>query len=251
MQSATHTIESKSSKRTAERTVLRLPAFGAAWLLVGAVVLTGPVSAQTPEYGAGFTLGATHVESLNPGATVSNGDPVELEPGLGFAFGMHLDRWYGAETMVGVRFQGSYQQTELPWSSGDRDINVVAGDVSVLVRPIAPEPDESLIPYLTVGLGGVWYDMGRGPQTNFAPADAYYDGSSRIMPALLGGLGLDILLPPSLGWDGHPVRVRLEAADQMTLNSPLKQLSESSRYGEIHHLRFTIGAYSAVSLFGQ
>lgn len=251
MQVSTHRTGSRIDGQPTGRTVTGMAGRAAAWCALCTIGLAHPASAQTPAYGAGFTLQATHTEALNPGAIVAGGSPVELEPGTGFAFGVHLDRWYGQDRMVGVRYQGSYQQTELPWTSGDRDINVVTGDVSLLLRPMAPEPNEQFIPYLAAGIGGIWYDLGRGPQTNFGPADAYYDGSSRVMPALLAGLGLDVLLPPSLAWDGHPVRLRIEAADQVTLNSPFKQISESSRYGAIHHLRFTIGAYSAVSLFGH
>jgi hypothetical protein len=34
----------------------------------------------------------------------------------------------------------------------------------------------------------------------------------------------------------------------MTFGSPLHRVSDRSRYGAVHHLRFTVGAYAAVEL---
>jgi hypothetical protein len=55
-------------------------------------------------------------------------------------------------------------------------------------------------------------------------------------------------VPLGITWDTAPVRVRLEAADHMTFGSPLHRVSDRSRYGPVHHLRFTLGAYAAVEL---
>jgi hypothetical protein len=210
------------------------------------LLLAEPVDAQTAKYGAGFTLGASYVTELNSGAVgVGGATPVELKPETGFLFGIHADSWYGEQRRIGVRYQGAYQHPEVPWTNGDRGINAFSADVSVLFRPIVPEPDEQVIPYLAAGLGGIWYDLGRGPQTNYAPADAYYDGSSRVMPSAQVGIGVDVLLPPSLEWYALPIRVRLEAADYISFHSPIKQLSQTDRYGAVHHFRLTLGAYSA------
>ncbi len=211
-----------------------------------------PTEAQMPKYGAGFTLGAGHITELNSGALgLGGGTPVELKPGTGFLFGLHFDSWYGATRRIGVRYQGAYQQPEVDWSNGQRDIDMLTADVSVMFRPVVPEPEQRVIPYLALGLGGVWYDLGRGPQITFDSADAYYDGSSRVMPAGLVGVGVDILLPPSMEWHATPIRIRVEVADHITLNSPFKQISQADRYGEVHHFRLTIGAYSAFSIFGD
>jgi hypothetical protein len=40
----------------------------------------------------------------------------------------------------------------------------------------------------------------------------------------------------------------MEAADQMTFGSPLRRVSDGERYGRVHHLRLTVGAYTAVGL---
>ena len=233
------------------RSALGLGLFGR--LALGALVAVGLIEsaqAQTAKYGAGFTLGASHVGELNSGAlALGGGTPVELSPGTGFIFGLHFDSWYGQARRVGVRYQGAYQQVEFDWTSGERDIDMATADVSVLFRPIAPEADDRAIPYLAAGLGGIWYDLGRGPQVSFDPADAYYDGSSRVLPAALVGLGVDILLPPSAQWHASPIRIRLEAADYISFNSPFKQISDTSRYGAVHHFRFTVGAYSSFSMF--
>ncbi len=231
---------------------LRHAAAGLATAALVVGLVANPGEAQTAKYGAGFVVGATHIGELNSGAlALGGGSPVELKPGTGFILGVHFDSWYGESRRIGIRWQGSYQQPEVDWANGQRDIDTLAADLSLLIRPVTPDRDEPVIPYLALGLGGIWYDLGRGPQTVFDPADAYYDGSSRVMPAGLVGLGVDILLPPSMQWHASPIRLRLEAADHITLNSPFKQLSQAERYGAVHHFRLTIGAYSAFSIFGD
>ena len=208
--------------------------------------VSASADAQAAKYGAGFTVGASHITELNSGAGgIGGGAPVELKPGTGVLFGLHVDSWYGEARRVGVRYQGAYQQPQVPWTNGDRDIDALTADISVLFRPVIPERDEAVIPYLAAGVGGIWYDLGRGPQTTYSSADAYYDGSSRVMPAALIGVGVDILLPPSLQWYAIPIRVRLEAGDHITFHSALKQLSQTSRYSEVHHFRLTIGAHTS------
>ena len=228
--------------------------------LLGRFALTGllvlgmadATKAQTPKYGAGFTLGASHIGELNSGALgLGGGTPVELLPGTGFILRLHIDSWYGQTRRVGIRYQGAYLQPQVTWITGERSIDTATADISVLLRPMVPESDDRVIPYLAAGLGGIWYDLGRGPQTTFDPADAYYDGSSRVLPAALVSLGVDILLPPSLEWHAAPIRIRLEAADHISFNSPFKQISDTSRYGAVHHFRFTVGAYYAFSIFAD
>ncbi len=227
---------------------------GALVALTGLLVVSvaDSAEAQIPKYGAGFTAGASHIGELNSGAQgFGGGVPVQLKPGTGYVLGLHFDSWYGQTRRIGVRYAGGYQQPQVDWTTGERKIDVATADISLMLRPIVPENEAPVIPYLAAGLGGIWYDMGRGRQVNFDSADAYYDGTSRVLPAALVGIGFDILLPPSLEWYALPIRIRLEAADYISFNSPFKQISDASRYGAVHNFRFTVGAYSSFSMFAD
>ena len=210
----------------------------AALALLMCVAASGQLEGQAFRYGAGWTLGGSYLTELNPDAAGT-----ALEPGLGFLFGLHLERGYGNDARFAVRYQGTYMNVQMPWVDGDRNIDAVSADVAVLARALNPR-EYTIWPYLMAGGGGVWYDLGRGPISSFPQADAYHDGSSFVLPFATAGVGVD--LPMGWTWDTWPVRVRLEAADQMTFGSPLRQLSDQDRYGPVHHLRFTFGAYTGV-----
>lgn len=213
-------------------------------LAAGALLVAGPTNAeaQAHRYGAGWTAGASYLTDLNPSTSARS-----LSPGAGFVLGLHVDRWYGADGRIGVRYQGSYQQPRFDWSPGRRSIDAVGADVSALYRLMDPAEEGPALPYLTAGLGAVWYDLGTGPDTFFPEADAFHDGGSRLLPLVSFGVGADVRSP--WNWDTFPVRLRVEVADHMTFGSPLRRASDGSRYGPVHHLRFTVGAYSAIDLF--
>ena len=201
-----------------------------------------PAAAQAYRYGAGWTTGASDLTSLNPEA----GGAQTLDPDLGFLFGLHLERGYGNSARFVVRYQGTYFAPEVNWSAGERQIDAVSGDVSGLFRILSPRGGSAVLPYLMGGAGGIWYDLGRGPNTSFPLANAYHDGESRVLPLVAFGGGLDV--HTGLTWDDQPVLVRAEFADHMTFGSPLRRASDRERYGAVHHLRLTLGAYAAVGL---
>ncbi len=218
--------------------------FAGLTLALGSVLATvAPVEAQVHRFGAGWSAGGTYLTDLNPGAP---GQAREISPGAGFVFGLHVDRWYGQDGRIGVRYQGAYQQPRVDWVRGERKVDAFSADVSALFRILEPEDPDQVLPYVAAGLGGIWYDLGTGRDTFFPEADAYHDGGSRVLPAVILGVGADVPFP--WGWDGSPVRVRLEVADHLTFGSPIRQASDGSRYGAVHHLRFTVGAYSVLDI---
>ncbi|CAN5783430.1 hypothetical protein BH23GEM11_BH23GEM11_08630 [soil metagenome] len=219
--------------RLARATVAVLP------LLTLGLVVPEAAEAQFHRYAAGFTAGGSHVTVLNPDAP---GNALALEPGAGAMFGLHADRWYGSTGRLGLRYQAAYQQPTFDWQPGERRISALSGDVSAMLRPIAPGADNRVLPYLTAGAGGMWYDLGTGDSTSFNQAAAFHDGGSRLIPVVLLAAGLDVGIP--WHWGSSPVWVRAEIADHVALNSPIRKLSDRARYGAVHHYRFSVGLHS-------
>lgn len=209
---------------------------------LGAVSIATSAQAQAPVLGAGWSGGGTYVTEMNSDA--SDGAR-SLEPGTGFVFGIFVDRWIGPDRMFGIRTQLSFQQPHVDWQDEERKIDAASGDVSLLLRPIAPEPDAAVIPYLALGAGAIWYDMGSGAPTTFSAAESLYDGRSRLQPTGVVALGADI--PIGMQWARLPVSLRAEVADHITIFSPLKHTADQDRHGAIHHIRFTIGMSSTLT----
>jgi hypothetical protein len=220
---------------------IRLAGAGLCALVFGSFG-AAPAAAQAYRYGAGWTTGGSDLTALNPEA----GGAQALDPDIGFLFGLHLERGYGSSTRFVVRYQGTYFAPEFQWSAGERRIDAASLDVSALMRLLNPTVPTVVMPYLMAGAGGIWYDLGTGPSTSFPVANAYHDGESRVLPLVAFGVGVDS--PIGVDWDGWPIRLRFELADHMTFGSPLLRVTDRERYGAVHHLRFTIGAYSAVGL---
>ena len=212
--------------------------FGLALAL--SLIASERTAAQAYRYGAGWAAGGTYLTELNPSSA-----GVALEPDPSFWAGIYLERGYGSTTRFAVRYQGAYQAVQFDWAGGQRQIDAFSADVALLARIIDPTQG-TIMPYVMAGAGGIWYDLGRGPNTSYTPANAYHNGESRILPLAAFGLGVDV--PINVSWEGSPWRIRVEAADHMTFGSPLHRLSDRERYGPVHHLRFTVGAYAAVEL---
>ncbi len=220
----------------------RIPSVLAAGALLA--LAAAPLSGQV---GAGWTVGGSTLSELNAGGSGA----VELKPSTGVVLGLHVDRWYGATERFAVRIQGAWQQPRFDWTQGERKIDAVSADVSVLVRALVPQQEDAfeVLPYLALGFGGIWYDLGRGDDTEYPAAGTFHDGSSVILPAAVFGGGLDVGLP--VRWFGNPMRIRLEVADHYALNSPFRGLGDGERLDAVHNLRFTVGAYSVLDLVGM
>lgn len=211
--------------------------------VIGIFALAFPTAGEGQEFktfGAGWTAGVTHVTDLNSDAPSG---AAEMSPGTSFVVGMHVDRWIGETQRVGIRVQGAYQNPEFDWAEGGENTHMGSADLSLLVRPVAPG-DANALPYLTAGFGGAWYDLGTDETRMHDQADAYHDGRSRILPTAVVALGVDLPFP--MEWNRLPVSLRVEAADHITINSPLRSIATGDRHGAVHNLRFSVGLYSTL-----
>jgi hypothetical protein len=213
----------------------------AALLLLSSPAGVTAQETQPRTFGAGWSLGPTYVTELNvdaaPGAAA-------LDPGVGLVVAIHVDRWVNPSHRFGFRFQGSFEQPHFDWAPGDRRLDTLTGDISLLLRPIPPGEERAILPYLAAGLGGAWYRLGNDEDSVFEGADVFHDGEGRIIPTGVIGIGVDI----PIGWQWHrlPVQLRVEAADHIAFRSPFWTADGEARHGPVHHLRFTIGAHSTL-----
>jgi hypothetical protein len=200
--------------------------------------------AQVDRFGIGWTAGAAYVTDLNshplPGFEAN---PRSIAPGLGYTLGLHMEKWLDGGARFGVRAQGSFQQprADLAWRGEHRVMNAYSADLSLLFRLLSPARTGAVLPYLMMGGGGSWYDV--GPEDDFAGTDASYDGRLSPLPLAIVGLGADT--PPIGRWDNDPLRIRFELANHMVVRSPLRRTSDWQRHGSVHQLRFTVGVYTA------
>jgi len=236
----------KVCRRVIEKGLARTVVFLA---LAGMAPLGAPQEgvAQALPWGAGWSVGASNIGDLNADAAPSGGGATAvIAPGSSWVVGIHVDRWYGSDARVGVRVQSSYQQPRFDWTSSQRKIDAVGGDVSLMLRPLSPDSEPSVLPYLAIGAGGMFYDLGRGRETLFPEADARHDGRARAVPVGLVALGVDVAIPWT--WYRQAVRIRTEVADHIAISSPLLRMSSGDRHGPVHHFRLTIGLHSAFAL---
>ena len=208
----------------------------AALLALGAQPLAGQMHSSS----VGLNFGAVMYSAFNSGAADS---AEELKPDLGYFGGIQYD-WFVGSGHLGFRLGGHYQQMKLPWNSTERTIYAYAGDFDLLLRPLRPQPDTKVIPYLSAGVGATRYRMGKGNPTSFDAADAAYLGKERTQFSVLGGVGLDFLL--GFGWDEGPFMLRLEAQDNYVLTSPLDPLQGGDEFGGIHNIRISLGIHNTM-----
>lgn len=203
-----------------------------------------PARAQDYRSSVGWNVGAIMTTSLNNGATGAEGS-VDLKPDLTWALGAHWDRWIGGSGQVGFRVQGGLARHSLAWTQGDRTIQVFTADVGLLLRPVAPGPGRTVLPFIGAGGGLINWGLGDGPVTTFTPAGATYPGDEKPQLMAVVGLGIDLITPWQ--WGEGPLVVRLEGRNHLQFDSPFEPSnSDQGAFGMIHNAVVSVGLHTGM-----
>jgi hypothetical protein len=204
-----------------------------------------PALAQAYKASAGWNGGVVFPTSLNNGASGS-GEILDLKPDPTWTVGLHYDHWLGGGN-IGIRAEGGFFRPILPWVQGDRKIRVYTADLDLLLRPLAPEPDRSVLPFLAGGVGFIRWGLGDGPPTVFGDAAVAYDGKEAFDLVAVAGLGLDIITPWQ--WGEGPLVIRLEGRDLMQFSSPFDPMNaEDSSFAMIHNPMALLGLHTGLGV---
>jgi len=206
-----------------------------------------PVMAQSYKSSVGWNAGVLYSTSLNDGATGGEG-LVDLKPELTWMAGAHYDRWMGGG-QLGYRLQLGFAKQEIEWIQGRRGIYVYRGDFGVMLRPAAPTPERTLLPFVTGGVGFVRWAMGNGAPTTFNSAGASYSGDERFQLTAIAGVGFDFITP--WHWGEGPVIVRLEGRNHFQFSSPFDPVNpEDPDFGLINNISVVLGLHTGLGLLG-
>jgi hypothetical protein len=218
--------------------------FTAAYALVVLLALfVAPAGAQDYQSSVGWNAGALMSTGLNDGAA-SAGAEVDLKPDLTWALGAHWDRWV-ANGQLGFRIQGGVARPVLPWTQGDRRIQLLVADVGILLRPVVPSPGGTVLPFIGAGVGLINWGLGDGPVTAFGPAGATYPGEERPKLMLVAGLGIDLVTP--FHWGEGPLVLRLEGRNHLQLASPFDPTDPAQGdFGMIHNAVVSVGLHTGI-----
>ena len=211
------------------------------------LAFTSPALAQGYKNAVGWSGGVLLPTSLNDGG--STGNLVDLSPGTTWIVSGHYDHWLSGGRLGG-RVRIGFSKPTLPWVQGDRAIRVFLVDVGLLLRPMAPAPGRSILPFIAGGVGFVNWGLGQGPPTTFDPAAATYGGEESFDLAISGGVGIDYITP--FNWGEDPLVIRLEGRDHVQLSSPFDPVgSDASEFGIIHNPAVVLGFHTAMGFLGR
>ncbi|HEU0078118.1 MAG TPA: hypothetical protein VFQ76_10745 [Longimicrobiaceae bacterium] len=176
------------------------------------------------------------------------GDFNERGPSLalqsGWLAAAHAEQYMGSGR-IGARLGAAFTQRPFDAAGLARDINTWLFDASLLLRPLPVDRRRSVVPFLSVGAGLVSYGFGQGRPVVFEESGAVYPGDSDRRWTVGGGVGLDFV--PRFSLFGTPLGVRLEAADQVALESPFES-PDGDALGPVHNVRVTLGLVGLVEL---
>lgn len=208
---------------------------------------TSPALAQGYKTAVGWGGGMFVNTSLNDGAA-GGGDVLDLKPAATWIVSAHYDHWVGAGN-VGIRAQAGFSKPIVPWVQGDREIRVYMADIGLLLRPIAPAPGNSVLPFITGGVGFINWGLGDGPTTTFDPAAVTYSGEESFDLVAVAGVGIDIVTPWK--WGEGPLVIRLEGRDHLQFSSPFDpENPEDSAFGIVHNAALVLGFHTGVGVLG-
>ncbi len=204
-----------------------------------------PAVAQGYRSAIGWNGGVLFPTSLNDGG--GGGSVVDLKPDMTWIVSGHYDHWLSGGRLGG-RARVGYSKPVVPWVQGDRAIRVFLLDLGLLLRPVAPIPNRSLLPFVAGGVGLVNWGFGSGPPTTYDPAGTTYGGDESFDLVASAGAGIDFITPWQ--WGEDPLVIRLEGRDHIQFSSPLESTGpDASDFGMIHHVAIVVGFHTAMGLF--
>jgi len=211
------------------------------------LALASPALAQGYKTSIGWSGGVLINTSLNDGAAGS-GEVLELKPDATWVMNAHYDHWVGGGN-IGIRAQAGVSMPILPWVQGDREIRVYMADLGLLLRPVAPAPGKSVLPFISGGVGFIKWGFGDGPVTTFDAAAVTYGGEESFDLVAAAGVGIDIITPWK--WGEGPLVIRLEGRDHMQFSSPFDPVnSEGGEFGMIHNASVVLGFHTGMGVLG-
>jgi hypothetical protein len=120
-------------------------------------------------------------------------------------------------------------------------------DLDLLLRPVAPEPGRSVLPFFTGGVGLINWGLGDGPETTFDAAGVTYDGKEALDFTAVAGLGIDFIT--HWRWGEGPLIIRLEGRDHMQFSSPFDPVNpEDSAFGMVHNAMVLLGLHTGIGI---
>jgi hypothetical protein len=210
---------------------------------LAALLVPAAVAAQDYRYSAGYNAGAVYFTNLNPSAPTIEGQAArDITLETTWVMGLQFEQWFGSGRL-GARIEGAVTESnlEVPGRT-PRDVGVWLADVSLLLRVLSADPENTVAPYIRGGVGLVGYGLGDGDVLNYLPAGAVYDGNDAARFSPIAGIGFDIMT--GWRWDDEPIGFRIEATDHMALESPFRDFGTGERFGMIHNVRVTLGIFT-------
>jgi hypothetical protein len=118
-----------------------------------------------------------------------------------------------------------------------------------MLRPAAPLPGRTLLPYLSGGVGFSRWGLGSGDPTTFGAAGATYDGKESFDLLIPFSVGLDFITP--WRWGEGPMVVRIEGRDHLQLKSPFDPVDpDQGDFGMIHNFGLVLGLHTGLGILG-
>ena len=150
---------------------------------------------------------------------------------------------------MGYRVQGGFAKQDLDWVQGTRGIYTYTADLGLMLRPAAPTPGRTLLPFVTGGVGVIRRALGNGDPTSFSSAGASYGGDEKFKLAPVAGVGFDFITP--WNWDDGPVIIRIEGRNHFQLSSPFDPVNpEDANFGLINNIGVVLGFHTGMGLLG-
>lgn len=211
--------------------------------LLMAVMLLAPSPASAQDYDTSVAWGGGLIQ-FAPWVDAGGASPRDLGLGSGMTAVLHGETWH-FNRWVGARLGGFYSRGTVEYPTANKNANAWGAEASGLVRVMPPAAERMVTAYLIGGGGLTWFTLGEGPHV--APiagtSTVIYSPDWRRLWTAHGGAGVEIM-SGMRAFDGQ-LGVRIEAANMVTFNAPLRVEGATSP-DPAHNLRVFVTLFSGV-----